>query len=178
MGNMNIVEILKIGLPGLVFLLSALSFKLLSKEQGKEHPNAGMLNSIKMFMSINVVLAVLTMASPIIDNMLAKKSEFARLETQEASQVMKAKTGTTDLESGAALVCQGSEYLGRYLLVRDIKTNRLKQVFAKSVTPCQETQLLILSEDDVSQLGWSPEAQSSDVDIAVSPRGFMFAITI
>lgn len=37
MDDWNIIEVLKISLPGLVFLLSMLSFRLLSIEQKKPH---------------------------------------------------------------------------------------------------------------------------------------------
>lgn len=37
MDDWNIIEVLKVGLPGLFFLLSMLSFRLLSIEQKKLH---------------------------------------------------------------------------------------------------------------------------------------------
>jgi hypothetical protein len=177
MENLNVVEILKIGLPGLVFLLSALSFKLLSQEQAKEHPRTNILNSIKLFMFINVLLAVLTLASPLIDNMLRPKSEIASVEPRQKSYVMKAKAGAADLNIGIAAVCQDADYINRYLLVQDKETGRLRQVFAKSIIPCHENKFITLSTDDVSKLGWGPETKSGEVHVVVSPPGFMFAIT-
>ena len=39
MENLDVLKILQTGLPGLVFLLSVLSFRLLSQEQSKNKPN-------------------------------------------------------------------------------------------------------------------------------------------
>ena len=176
MDNWNVIEILKIGLPGLVFLLSALSFRLLSREQGKEHPNTHVLSSIKTFMCINVVLAGLTLASPIMDKHLSHETDIAGLEPGDRSYVMKARTGVTELTLGVAAVCHNATYINRYVLIQDKVTGQLVQVFTKSVIPCTDTELIALSQDDVDQLGWQPGDDSKEVVVVVSEPGYMFAM--
>ncbi len=177
MEKWNILEILKLGLPGLVFLLSVLSFRLLSKEQGKARPSPSILKSIKSFMYINVFLAVLTLASPIIDNKLAAKTDFASMETPH-SYNLEAKIGSTILETGTVAVCHDADYVNRYLLIQDIKTGRLIQVFSKSMMPCseQQTEIIALNEADARKLGWSTGVVSADVEVVVALPGYMFTI--
>jgi len=55
----NILEILRLGAVGLVFLLAALAFRLLLKEQAREHPREPILRSVRVFMFFAVVLAVI-----------------------------------------------------------------------------------------------------------------------
>lgn len=90
MDNWDIIEILKVGLPGLVFLLSAFSYRLLAREQGKSRPNHDMLESIKHYMYINVLLAILTAMSPLIGNgrpqPLGNSLQIERIELLEAPQ--------------------------------------------------------------------------------------------
>ena len=71
---LDVVEILRFGLPGLVFLLSMMSFRLLSKEQTKPEPDPNILKSIKQFMYVNIFLAVLTILAPLLDS-LSKEEE-------------------------------------------------------------------------------------------------------
>jgi len=164
--NWNIVEILKIGLPGLVFLLAVLSYRLLLKEEDKEHADPGMLSLIKNFMYVNVALAILTLSPPILDYFFFPRSELFDVE---------AKIGVP-LEQGKASVCQNVGYANRYLLVKDKKTQRLIQVFASSLIPCRETKQIILSEKDTSNLGWSVGTNSSKVEVVTALPGFKFEI--
>lgn len=167
MKDLNIVEILKLGLPGLVFLLSTLSYRLLSKEQEKKHPAPDMLSSIRNFMYINVTLAILTLISPIIDNTFFTKSHVFDIE---------ARTGILDLEEGKAAVCQNVGYANRYLLIKDKKTQKLIQVFASLLTPCRETTQIVLSARDISTLGWSAGTHSSAVEVVTALPGYKFEI--
>lgn len=166
MENWNIIEILKLGLPGLVFLLSMLSYRLLSKEQGKKAHSLKMLSSIKIFMYINVAFAMLTLASPIIDYTFFTKSKIFDID---------AKIGITDLEQEKAAVCYNADYSNRYLLIKDIKTGRLIQVFAASLIPCGTTKLIGLSNKDAHQLGWTTE-NSGMVEVVTAPPGYKFVI--
>ena len=52
-----VVDILKIGLSGFVFLLIFLAFRLLRKEQNIDNPRPIILKKISQFMRISVALA-------------------------------------------------------------------------------------------------------------------------
>lgn len=167
MENWNILEILKLGLPGLVFLLSMLSYRLLSKEQDKKMPSTAILRSIKGFMQINVVLAIMTLSSPVVDNALASDSTVFDIE---------AKIGATEVEQGKAAVCFNSDYANRYLLVKDRETNKLIQVFATTLIPCTDSEQIALNKQDIHELGWSVDADSGVVEVIAALPGYKFAI--
>lgn len=58
--DLNVIEILRVGLAGLVFLLSLLAFWLIQREQQRaSSPRKGILRAIYIFMSVNLVTAVL-----------------------------------------------------------------------------------------------------------------------
>jgi len=60
LGNLNVLEILRVGLAGLCFLLSLLAFWLIQREQQRSSsPRKGILHAIYIFMSLNLVSAVL-----------------------------------------------------------------------------------------------------------------------
>lgn len=59
LGGLNVVDILNVGISGLVFLLAVLTYLLLKKEQEKPKPVAQMMRMIKLFMGMCVGLAVL-----------------------------------------------------------------------------------------------------------------------
>jgi hypothetical protein len=62
--NINVLEILRVGLAGLCFLLSLLSFWLIQREQQKDgDPRKGILQAIYTFMLVNLVTAALVAAS-------------------------------------------------------------------------------------------------------------------
>lgn len=168
MENWNITEILKLGLPGLVFLLSMLSYNLLSNEQKKEHPKSCILNLINNFMYINVLLAVLTLVSPIIDHFFFTKSKPFDIE---------AKVADSKLEQGKAAVCHDAEYVNSYLLISDTSTKKLIQVFANTPIPCKENKYIVISEKDANYLGWNTGIDSKKVEVLTALRGYMFVIS-
>jgi len=58
--DLNVVEILRVGLGGLCFLLSLLAFWLIWREQGREGaPRKGILRAIYSFMIANLISAIL-----------------------------------------------------------------------------------------------------------------------
>lgn len=172
MENLNVIEILKVGLPGLVFLLALLSFNLLSKEQGKDHPRLSLLKAIRSFMYVNIALAALTMASPIIEHFLSKTS----LTAQEAFSV-EVKVSPTISDSGKATVCQNVDYRDRYLLVKDTVSQRLVQIRATSLTPCTKgANYILVGRLDASNLGWPAETDSRVVEVVAAPPGYRFEI--
>ncbi|WP_156829910.1 peptidoglycan-binding domain-containing protein [Methylovulum miyakonense] len=63
--GLPIVDILQVGLSGLCFLLSVLSFQLIYREQHREaNPRKGILHSIYVFMGTNFLVAILVAVSP------------------------------------------------------------------------------------------------------------------
>lgn len=59
-GNLNILEALRVGLSGLLFLLSVLAFWLIRQEQDrKEDPRKGIIQTIYVFMTVNFLGAIL-----------------------------------------------------------------------------------------------------------------------
>lgn len=62
----QVVEILKLGLIGLVFLLAVLGFRLLSQEQRKDKPDPRILSSIRFFLWFTLGSAALVGAFTIV----------------------------------------------------------------------------------------------------------------
>lgn len=170
MDTLNIVEILKIGLPGLVFLLSMFSYRLLAKEQEKEHPKPAMLNSIKRFMNVNIVLAVLTLVSPLVDRLWGVEDSAMETEAFDVEAI----AGSDLIEPKKAGVCQNAPYKNRYLLIKDKTTNRLIQVFAGIQIPCKATEQIALSGFDTVALGWNAGTRSGSIEVVPALPGYMF----
>jgi hypothetical protein len=64
LGNLNVLEILRVGLAGLCFLLSLLAFRLIQREQDRaSSPRRGILRAIYIFMGTNLMAAVLVGAA-------------------------------------------------------------------------------------------------------------------
>jgi len=63
--DINVVDILQIGVIGLGFLLAVLAYHLLTKEQKQNPPRSVILNSIYVFMFFSVVLCVIGIFSQI-----------------------------------------------------------------------------------------------------------------
>jgi len=62
--NLNVVEILRVGISGLLFLFSLLAYNLINREQQRQGlPRKGIVSSIYAFMAINFLGAVLVFAS-------------------------------------------------------------------------------------------------------------------
>lgn len=170
MENISIVEILKVGLPGLVFLLSWLSYRLLNKEQCKEKPKISILKAIKNFMYVNVVLAILTATSPLFEYFMAQEN------LQVKAFNIQAQAGDVNLPSGTAEVCHDVDYAKRWLLVSN-GTNKLTQVFSKTLIPCSTGERkIILSKQQITELGWSDNTTNYNVQIVVAPLGYKFDI--
>ena len=47
----DVIKILQLGLPGLVFLLMLMSFKLITRSQNKDKPDPKVLKTIQLFIS-------------------------------------------------------------------------------------------------------------------------------
>jgi len=168
--NLDVVSILKIGLPGLVFLLSLLSYHLLTNEQEKASPSDRMLKSIKQFMFINILLAVLTVAAPVVDRYVGGK------QLDRGIYRISAMSNGDSLGKGYVAVCSSVDYVNRYLLVKDSASGRMIQVFAKTVLPCVSEIHISLTPDDASKLGWPAGTTSSEVEVVPAEVGQMFVL--
>ncbi len=164
MENLNIIEILELGLPGLVFLLSVLSYRLLTKEQTKQNPSEEILRSIKQYMHVNIFLAVVTVMGSMI--YVPDTTAFA----------IHAKTSDSTLIAGNAAVCTNAAYANRHLLLKDPGTGKLIQVFANSVIPCLDGEHISLNQSDAINLGWSNGVTDSLVEVVTAMPGQKFVI--
>ena len=173
MEGLNVIEILKLGLPGLVFMLSILSFRLLGKEQGKPSPNVRILGSIRQFMYINVGLAVLTVAAPLVEKQLN------RLGIEELTFSVKVRASNDGLKTGTASVCRDAEYAGRYLLISNLDEGlgALAQVEGKHGHPCNGEQVIFLSQKDSERLKLDFEGDTPlTLIVTAANPGYKFAI--
>jgi len=89
--DMNVVQILQIGVMGLGFLLAVLSYHLLTKEQKQEAPRSVIIKSIYVFMFFSVVLCVI--------GMLSQAGEFGtgQKEINSSNQVSAVKTSKSNI---------------------------------------------------------------------------------
>jgi len=134
MENLNVIEILKVGLPGLVFLLSVLSFKLLTREQLKNSPSLIMLKSIKHFMYINIFLAVLTAGAPFIEKNYRDLIIVANSSDEDKPLTIPI-VRNDELGTKQVRYCLNAHYAERFLLIADSNSN-LIQARANLPIPC------------------------------------------
>lgn len=164
----EVIDILKMGLPGLVFLLSMFSYRLLAKEQDKEHPSPAILKTIKQYIYVNVALAILTMASPIID--------YKFFGASSTTQYIQARMDTNQNEAGLVAVCHGVPYTTRFLLIKDVDTDRMVQVFADRVVPCSDKEKILMSNADAQHFGWGENIEETTVEVVSALPGYKFII--
>lgn len=164
--DLNIVlEILQVGFPGLVFLLSLFSYRLLASDRLMTNGNNEVFRCIRNFMYINVLLAVLTMSSPIIDHTLSEKSETFTLSLVKSSD---------DNEIGMASVCIDEKYISQFLLIKDSTSDKLVQVKADKGIPCTGEKQIILNTTDAANLGWLPPVDGAYVEVTTALPGYKF----
>ena len=169
----DVVEILKIGLPGLVFLLSMMSFRLLSKEQAKPEPSPAILKSIKQYMYVNILLAISTISAPLIEETNATVEEVNA--TVDSTYSAKATLSGMTLKVGEASVCNIAKYKYRYILVSNNENMRMIQVYANGIIPCNSKDKIVLSAKDAENLGLG-NAKSIDVKLVVAEQGKMYVM--
>jgi len=160
---MDIVEILKLGLPGLVFLLSMFSYRLLAREQHRDKPSTPILKSIRHYMYLNILLAILTASAPLIEN------QFSPLGNDTFN--VEAKLSGTELESGVAAVCKDAAYKGRYILITDVESMKMVQVHARGFLPCTQGEFIALNSEDVVKLGWTTTSAPTLVEVSAAGEG-------
>lgn len=165
----NILEILKLGLPGLVFLLAVISYRLLTKEQQKENPCPNVLKVIKLFLYINVVLVSLTIASSYLD----KNTNFIDLRNWANGLHLKADIDSSAIQKGVAKVCRDAKYKETYLLVEDESTQKLIQIYAGNLMHCdQDKHYIALNKEDALNLGWDLQSSERIVRVFSAPQVF------
>jgi hypothetical protein len=169
MEGLNVVDILKVGLPGLVFLLSMLTFQLITKVARGGHLDRSLVTTIRTFMYVNVALAVLTLAAPVLDYLLVP-APTDKVFTAEAG------AGSHNMELGTAVVCANAAYNGHYLLVSSDDRSALIQVFARSVMPCPKPDQIELSDMDLRRLRLQPGAAAGTVQVVVAGPGQKFVM--
>lgn len=172
MESFSVLEILKLGFPGLIFLLSFMSYMLLSKEKKAPEPNNNILGVIKSFMYTNCILAVLTIVAPIIAPLVETFAHSTNAE--ETLFNIRAEVSTLNLEKGKSAICQGTKYKSRYILISDPKTNNATDVFAERTVPCSADLTILINKEDATLLGWRDDAKTGSVNAVVAPLGYKF----
>lgn len=172
MDALNAVEILKMGLPGLVLLLSFLSYGLLSKEQSKENPREVVLKSIKQFMYLNFVFAGLTVAAPLVEKQIMTSSEVITLDPPFDAVAMVGES----LPIGSAAVCKSSINANKYVVVGNVgKPAEYFEVLARGVIPCNDNKQIAISAHEAEiKLKWPKDITQKDVRITAAPLGYKF----
>jgi hypothetical protein len=99
--ELSVVEILKVGLAGLVFLLAYFGFRLLAKEQKRENPRDGMLSHVCRFMWICVVLAILVGGVEVVERIWGPGPEIDEL--REKIEVLEGEKDTLEAKRREAL---------------------------------------------------------------------------
>jgi hypothetical protein len=92
--NLNVVEVLRLGISGLLFLFALFAYNLINREQKREgYPRQGIVRSIYVFMAVNCLGAVLVFLSSIFQQCdpakLKTAEEQLRAEQAKVSQIKK-----------------------------------------------------------------------------------------
>lgn len=164
--NMDVVEILRVGPPGLVFLLSLAAYSLLHQEQKKAKPSEKIIGCIKQFMYINILLAGLTLISPILEmfNPTEQSMPF------EAAINISAQIQ----DNNTAAVCADSKYSGRYLLIAN--ESGLVQVRGDLSNPCEGVDNIYLNTQVAENLGLNDTNTPIRLKAQAAGPGQMFVL--
>src|SRR5260221_13919586 len=110
--DLDVLEILRLGLAGLCFLLSLLAFFLIYREQGREgKPREGITRAIYTFMAVNLVTALIVGAVGLVTTHEAKKAsdiptevpikgQLEEPEAKEYSVIFKGMIGMAQIMDG------------------------------------------------------------------------------
>jgi hypothetical protein len=110
--NLDVLEILRLGLAGLCFLLSLLAFFLIYREQGREgKPREGITRAIYTFMAVNLVTALIVGTVGLAATHQAKKGtdipaevpikgQLEEPEAREYSVIFKGMIGIAQIMEG------------------------------------------------------------------------------
>ena len=110
--NLDVLEILRVGLAGLCFLLSLLAFFLIYREQGREGmPRVGITRAIYTFMAVNLVTAIIVGTVGLVATQQTKKAnglpaevpikgQLEEPEAKEYSVIFKGMIGMAHIMDG------------------------------------------------------------------------------
>jgi hypothetical protein len=170
----NVLNILKLGPPGLVFLLALMAYRLIAGAGlgGQADRHRALL--IRNFMYINVVLACMTLAAPFVDWYV---SHWVNIVAQREIQIDEV-AANKDVAPGTAVVCNNAGYGNRYLMVKaaDEENTAMVQVIAVSVMPCAVPNRITLSTDDFVKLNWGGSKGNRQVAVVVAGQGERFVL--
>lgn len=178
LNQFDIVEILKAGIAGLIFLLSLFSFKLLHAEQKKDSPNSDILSSIRYYMNINIIFVVVTILSTAVDNLMNTNGDRqSALDTNITFTIRQYDT----LQSRFALVCNDSQFNNRYILLTHMVDGQIKtiEVFAKpGMASCAGENILALNAVDLGELGLTSISEDLAIAGTVALPGTKFQAVV
>lgn len=83
------VEILKVGLSGLVFLLTGYGYHLLAREQQKATPNAATLRTIQRFVWQNVLVVLVVGGFSLVTLILNKDDNLTKAQLARCNASLK-----------------------------------------------------------------------------------------
>ena len=115
-----VVEILKVGLSGLAFLLAFMGYRLLAQEQKKKSPGEKTLRSIQMFLWQAIVLAILVGGASIVTMLIDNK-------------------GKIHLTAGIETCRDSLSRLETHQHLPDLTLEDLKTVVSSHIVNCQKT---------------------------------------
>jgi len=103
--NLNVVEILRLGISGLLFLFALFAYNLINREQKREgYPRQGIVRSIYVFMAVNFLGAVLVFASgffgPCNDSKVAAQQAELRKAQDKLSRIKSASEPLLRVKGG------------------------------------------------------------------------------
>jgi hypothetical protein len=62
------------------------------------------------------------------------------------------------------------------ILIKNKVSNNIIQVFAATIIPCAQGELIVLHNEDIIQLGGDPASESNKVEVVVALPGYKFSI--
>jgi len=163
----DVIKILQLGLPGLVFLLMLMSFKLITRSQNKDKPDPKVLKTIQLFISTNIAITLIVVGASVLDQVYVNEGIAETLEIKAV------KANMTDTHVVA--VCTSSSFKNRFMLLKDSNPEAgIVQVRSKGTIPCTgEDEELRLSSHLANQLGWQDKKEGV-LTVDVAANGFKF----
>lgn len=163
----DVIKILQLGLPGLVFLLMLMSFRLITRAQKKNKSDPKVLKTIQLFISTNIAITLIVVGASVLDQIYVDEGVATTLEIKAVKANME--------ETHVVAVCTNSSFKNRFMLLKDPNPEAgIIQVESKGTIPCSgEEEELRLSSYLANQLGWKDKKEGIlTVDVAAS--GYKF----
>ena len=163
----DVIKILQLGLPSLVFLLMLMSFRLISHAQKKEKSDPKIIKTIQLFVSTNIAITLIVVAASVLDQLYVSDGVTDTLEVKAV------KSNSEELDVVA--VCTNSSIKNRFMLLKDPDPEvGIIQVLSKGTIPCSgEDEELRLSSHLANKLGWKDRTEGF-LTVDVAANGFKF----